>query len=112
MKKSIRWIVAGIIIFVLIILLILVASNSHLRKQVASLIAETIIKTKVQNLKEKAAVTKHKAESGKLAAEEAEKIATKTEEAISKQKEELQSKLIDRGLSADEIAKRFNSLNI
>lgn len=112
MKKYGRWIAFGVVAVGLIALLILVGANKKLRQKVEALLLERLIKNKVQDLKEKAAVAKSKAEAGKISAEEAEHVANEAEKAISEQKENLQKKLETKGMSADEIADRFNNLRI
>jgi uncharacterized membrane protein YcjF (UPF0283 family) len=111
-KKYARWIGFGVVAVGLITLFVLVGLNDKLRKRIEALLLERLVKNKVQDLKEQAAVAKSKAEAGKISAEEAEQVAKNTEEAISKQKENLQKKLETKGMSADEIADRFNNLRI
>jgi len=111
-KKSLRWVIFGVIAVGLVALLLLVGANKKLRQRVEALLLERFIKNKVKDLEDKAAVVKAQAEVGKTNAEEAEKVAKETEEAIKKQKTDLQKKLEDRGLSADEISTRFNNLRI
>ncbi|MCK5601180.1 hypothetical protein KAR91_04900 [Candidatus Pacearchaeota archaeon] len=112
MKKYGRWIVFGLVAIGLIVLLLLVGVNKNLRQKIKALLLERLVKNKVNDLNEEAAVAKSKAESGKISAEEAENVAKEKEEAISKQKENLQKKLETKGMSADEIANRFNNLRI
>lgn len=112
MKKYIRWIGFGLIAVVLIVLLLLVGLNRELRNKIKVLLTEQFIKNKVKDFEEDAAVAKSKAKSGKLEAKKAEKIAKEAEDKIKVQKEELEKKLNDQGLSADEISNRFNSLRL
>ena len=112
MKKYGRWIIFGLVAAGIIALLLLVGLNSDLKKKLSSLLLEKKIKTKIQNLRDKAAAAKIKADAGKVSAEEAENTAKETEEAISKQKEVLQKGLEKEGLNADEIVDRFRNLGI
>ena len=112
MKKYWRWIVFGVVAMGLIALWLLLGMNKKFRQKIEALLLERKIKTEIQDLREKAAATKVRAENSEINAEEAEKEAKAIEEAIQKQKAILEEGLKVRGLSADEIANRFNNLDI
>ena len=112
MKKYWRWILFGLLIVGLILLWLVVGANKRLRQRVEALILEKFVKNKVQDLKEKAAAVKARADLTKEQAEAAENTAKEIETEISKQKETLQKGLENRGMDATEISNRFNNLRI
>lgn len=112
MQKYIRWIIFGVVALGLIVLIVVVGLNKDLRQKVEALLLEKFVRNKVADLRDKATAAKTKADAGKISAEQAEQVAADTEKAISEQKDGLQQGLEQRGLSADEIANRFNNLSI
>ena len=112
MKQYWRWIIFGLVAVGIIALLLFAGANKKLRQRLMALLLERKVKTEIQNLRDKAASAKAKADSDKIDAEEAEQIASTTDKEIAEKKQSLQKGLEERGLDAAEIADRFRSLGV
>ena len=107
-----RWIIFGLVAVGIIALWLLFGANKNLRQRIEALLLERLVKNKIQDLRDKSADVKARADSNQINAEQAEKEAADIEKAISEQKTALQGGLESRGLNAEEIADRFTRLRL